>query len=62
MRPALKKLTLLGGISAMSLSGIGLVNSLDVGLLVKAYGLLFTIQICFALFFLSRVRFRRDPP
>jgi hypothetical protein len=43
----------------MSLGGFSVVNTLDVNLMIKLYGILFTCQLGFLLFFLSRVRFRK---
>jgi hypothetical protein len=39
------------------MGGFSVVNSLDMNEVSKLYGLLFTCQIGFLLFFLSRIRF-----
>jgi uncharacterized membrane protein SirB2 len=54
-----KKQILLIGVALMSLGGFSVVNTLDVNLMIKLYGILFTCQLGFLLFFLSRVRFRK---
>jgi hypothetical protein len=50
-----KKRTLLLGIVLISISGFSVVDSLDVNLLLKLYGLLAVCQVGFLLFFLRRI-------
>jgi uncharacterized membrane protein HdeD (DUF308 family) len=52
-----KKRVLLIGIMLICMGGFSVVNSLDMNEVSKLYGLLFTCQIGFLLFFLSRIRF-----
>jgi hypothetical protein len=59
MLPARQRKTiLLSGIALISLGGFGVVNSLEMMPLLKAYGALFVCQTGFLLFFLSRIRFK----
>ncbi|MCG9891189.1 MAG: hypothetical protein MH252_08940 [Thermosynechococcaceae cyanobacterium MS004] len=57
-----KKAILLSGIAAISLGGFGVINSIEMTPLVKAYGVLFVFQLGFLLFFLSRIRFNTHEP
>jgi hypothetical protein len=50
-----KKRTLILGILLISIGGFSVVDSLDVPLTVKLYGLLGTCQVGFLLFFLKRI-------
>jgi hypothetical protein len=50
-----KKRTLLLGIALISVGGFSVVDSLDVNLLLKLYGLLAVCQVGFLLFFLRRI-------
>jgi hypothetical protein len=50
-----KKRTLLLGIVLISIGGFSVVDSLDVNLLLKLYGLLAVCQVGFLLFFLRRI-------
>jgi uncharacterized membrane protein HdeD (DUF308 family) len=52
-----KKRVLFIGIMLICMGGFSVVNSLGVHNVFKLYGLLFTCQIGFLLFFLSRIRF-----
>ena len=53
-----KKRTLLIGIMLISVAGFSVVDTLDVNLTLKLYGLLGMCQIGFLLFFLSQISFR----
>ena len=55
----LRKRILLFGITLISLGSFSTVYSLDINMLFKLYGLLFTCQISFLLFFVSRIRFSK---
>jgi hypothetical protein len=57
LTPQTKKRVLLVGIALVSLGSLSVVESLDLNLVLKLYGLLATCQIGFLLFFLSRIRF-----
>jgi uncharacterized membrane protein SirB2 len=50
-----KKRTLLLGIVLISIGGFSVIDSLDVHLIAKLYGLLAVCQIGFLLFFLRRI-------
>jgi hypothetical protein len=50
-----KKRMLLLGIVLISVGGFSVVDSLDVNLLLKLYGLLAVCQVGFLLFFLRRI-------
>jgi hypothetical protein len=50
-----KKRMLLLGIVLISIGGFSVVDSLDVNLLLKLYGLLAVCQVGFLLFFLRRI-------
>jgi hypothetical protein len=50
-----KKRTLLVGIVLISIGGFSVIDSLDVNLLLKLYGLLAVCQVGFLLFFLRRI-------
>jgi hypothetical protein len=50
-----KKRTLLLGIVLISIGGFSVIDSLDVNLLLKLYGLLAVCQVGFLLFFLRRI-------
>jgi hypothetical protein len=50
-----KKRTLLLGIVLISIGGFSVVDSLDIHLIVKLYGLLAVCQVGFLLFFLRRI-------
>jgi hypothetical protein len=50
-----KKKTLLLGIVLISIGGFSVIDSLDVNLLLKLYGLLAVCQVGFLLFFLRRI-------
>jgi hypothetical protein len=54
-----KQRILLIGIALISLGGFNVVNTLDMSLMFKLYGLLLTCQVGFLLFFLSRVRLKK---
>jgi hypothetical protein len=56
LTPQTKKRVLLLGIALISLGSLTVVESLDLNLTLKLYGLLATCQIGFLLFFLSRIR------
>jgi amino acid transporter len=61
MLPAKQRRTALFlGIAIISLGGFSIVNSLEIMLPFKAYGILTVCQIGFLLFFLSRIRFKND--
>lgn len=50
-----KKKMLLLGIVLISIGGFSVIDSLDVNLLLKLYGLLAVCQVGFLLFFLRRI-------
>jgi hypothetical protein len=53
-----KKRTLLLGIALISIGGFSVIDSLDIYLIVKLYGLLTVCQIGFLLFFLRHISLR----
>jgi hypothetical protein len=53
-----KKRNLLIGITLISIGGFSVINTLDLNLMLKLYGLLALCQISFLLFFLSRISLR----
>ncbi|WP_404789761.1 hypothetical protein [Altericista sp. CCNU0014] len=55
LTPQTRKWVLLLGIAFISLGSLSVVESLDLNLTLKLYGLLATCQIGFLLFFLSRI-------
>ncbi len=50
-----KKQILLGGIFLISIFGFSVVNSLEANVVLQMYGLLFTCQIGFLLFFMNKI-------
>jgi hypothetical protein len=50
-----KKRTLLLGIVLISIGGFSVIDSLNINLIVKLYGLLAVCQVGFLLFFLRRI-------
>jgi hypothetical protein len=47
-------------IALISATGFGLFTNADMNFILKAYGLIFTCQIGFALFFLNQIRQQRS--
>jgi hypothetical protein len=53
-----KRRNLLIGIALISIGGFSVIDTLDINLILKLYGLLALCQISFLLFFLSRISLR----